>query len=69
MSVRPFHCTSLPGKTNGMPRSLQIAAWTAIVMPMFIALPTAKPTTVWERWTLHEKPCCSADAHISSSWA
>ncbi len=45
-SVRPFHCSSEPGKTNGRPRSLQIVAYALSVRTMFIALPRAKPNTV-----------------------
>ena len=43
MSVKPFHCTAEPGKTNGRPVSRQMVAYVANVTPMFIALPIALP--------------------------
>ena len=51
-SDRPFHCASEPGNWKGRPVSLQIEAYTARVVPMFMALPTAMPMTVCGRWTV-----------------
>lgn len=69
MSVRPFHCASLPGNTKSRSSSFASVACTAIVRPMFMALPTAWPITVCERCTDQVNPWRSAAATSSSSWA
>ena len=68
-SVTKFHCSTDPGKTKGRPSSLQIVAYTDSVSAMFIALSTAKPKIVCDRWTLHVNPMRSAAANSSSSCA
>jgi hypothetical protein len=68
-SDSPSHCAREPGKRNGRPVALQIDAYTASVVPRFIALPTAMPMTVWGRCTVQVKRSRAAAAYTSSSCA
>ncbi len=66
-SVTASHCSREPGKWKRRPVSRQIAAYTASVTPMFIALPRAQPISVCGRCTDHVKPSRSAAAKRMSS--
>ena len=69
MSVSPDHWAAEPEKVSGRPFSRHRVAYTASVVPMFMALPTALPITVWGRCTLQVKPSRAEAANTSSSWA